>query len=334
MQRDRSLRWIAFFTILYILLALSWWSVLLYNKDTKIYEQQKELRSIYDRYAITELEHIPSLKELEQSHRRKRQMILGESLFILLSVMISIWLMMKGLIEELRINRQRRNFLLSITHELKTPLAAMRLVLETFFKRDLERAQQQKLMQNGLKEADRLGETIDNLLLTARLEQRYEKSLESNTLSQVVNPILIAYKTRCPNASIVLHDQSNPLQNVILDWRGVEIILTNLLDNAIKYGKQKPNIIIEGSVTSNRMNISVSDDGNGIAADERDRVFEMFYRGGDEERRSRKGSGLGLYIVKEIIRHNGGKIHIKDNHPSGCIFTFYLPMVYEQNTNR
>lgn len=334
MQGDKSLRWIAFFTILYILLALSWWSVLLYDKDTKIYEQQKELRSIYDRYEITELKHIPSLEELEKSHLRKRQMILGESLFILLSVMISIWLMMKGLIEELRINRQRRNFLLSITHELKTPVAAMRLVLETLFKRDLDRSQQQKLAKNGLKEADRLGETIDNLLLTARLEQRYEKTLESKTFNQVVHPIVIAYKTRSPDATIILHDKTNPKLNVTLDWRGLEIVLTNLLDNAIKYGNQNPNIVIEGWTTDNKMHITVSDDGRGINQEDKERVFEMFYRGGDEERRSRKGSGLGLYIVREIIRHNGGKILLKDNHPCGCIFTFYLPMVYEQNTNR
>lgn len=329
MQRDKSLRWIAFFTVLYILLALSWWSVLLYSKDSKIYEQQKELRGLYDRYQIKELEHIPTLAELEKSHHRKRQMILGESLFILLSVMISIWLMMKGLIEEIRINRQRRNFLLSITHELKTPVAAMRLVLETLFKRDLERSQQQKLVQNGLKEADRLGETIDNLLLTARLEQRYEKSLASKSFNEVVVPIVNTYKTRSPEANVEIHFKNDPNQNIILDWKGIEIVLMNLIDNAIKYGNQKPNIRIEGWTASHKMHITVKDDGSGIIDEDKGRVFEMFYRGGDEERRSRKGSGLGLYIVREIIRHNGGKIHLKDNHPSGCIFTFFIPISNE-----
>lgn len=205
----------------------------------------------------------------------------------------------------------------------------MRLVLETLFKRDLERSMQQKLVQNGLKEADRLGDTIDNLLLTARLEQRYEKTLASKSFNEVVVPIVSTYKTRSPDANVEIYFKNDPEQDIMLDWKGIEIVLSNLIDNAIKYGNQKPNIIIEGWTASHKMHITVKDDGSGIIDEDKDRVFEMFYRGGDEERRSRKGSGLGLYIVREVIRHNGGKIHLKDNHPGGCIFTFFIPITHE-----
>lgn len=334
MQLNKQVRLLAIVTIVYILLALTWWTILLYSRNDLLFDQQMEMRAIQDRYQLPEWEHLPSEAEMRESHRRQRRMILGESLFILGSIMVGIWLMLRGMWQEIRINRQRRNFLLSITHELKTPLAAIQLVFDTLLRRKLSPGQTEQMALMGKKETGRLSDTIGNLLLAARLGSRYTPQKEYRPLVATIRTWADDLRNQYPDLHLELSMEPDKEDELRLDWRGLETVVRNLVDNAVKYAGVHHPVHIHVERQAHSLHIRVQDQGPGISDAEKRKVFQMFYRPGDEEKRSSQGSGLGLYIVREIVASNGGQVRLEDNQPQGCIFTLEIPLDHEPDTDR
>lgn len=321
MKENRRIRILAVVTITYILLAFSWWSILLYQKNRDLFQREKELQVMIHGEAHTQV-----LAEIEARHRRQNRMIVGESVFILASVMVGIWLMTRGFLEELRINRQRRNFLFSITHELKTPVAAIRLVLDSLQRREWAPAQKEKLLRSGMRESDRLQATLDNLLLAARLEHTYTPRPERRELHQALEGWIADIRRTFPERDIRLEAQTPAGAALILDWTGLEVIARNLSENALKYSPPGTAVILRCRIEPGRLELEVQDHGPGIPEPEKERIFQMFYRLGEEDRRETKGSGLGLYLAREIARRNGGDIRVGDAEPHGALFTLQLPL--------
>jgi signal transduction histidine kinase len=266
--------------------------------------------------------------ELEQNYQRQRWMILGEAGVFVISLMIGIWLINRGYYKEIMSAQQRRNFLLSITHELKSPIASVKLVLETLKKRKtLGPDHVDKLCENGLREADRLNNLVSDLLLASRVEAAYQAHPEWIDLEEMLSEIVEKKRISHPEALISLEFEPSGLW-AEADHLGLQAIAVNLIENAVKYSPQPARIDIRVFLDKEKKSIclQVGDQGIGIPENEKKRIFEKFYRIGNEDTRKTKGTGLGLYIVDQIVRLHKGKIILSDNTPRGTIFQLELPV--------
>lgn len=326
------LRILAAVTVLYVFLAMAWWTVLLYKKNEENYQLKTEL-------AASQKEGTTNMQKADfhARHIRQRSMIIGESLFILMSIFIGVWLVWRGMRQEIRTIQQQRNFLYTVSHELKSPIASIRLVLETLIKHELPPVRKKEVMQSALRETERLTTTIENLLLSARLEQRYVPQFTSMNLNLFTQQLLNRFQQTYPERRVINPHQNDAFaKSFEFDWQGLEIALFNLLENAHKYSPQDAPIELSLSLNESmsRLVCIVKDNGIGIPNSERTSVFKMFYRIGDENTRTSKGTGLGLYIVSMIVGHHKGQISISDNVPSGTVIQLTIPIHEQTHSDR
>ena len=327
MERSKHLGWITIGTVSYILLALCWWSILLIQKNQAHYQAQVQIRQLLDDPEKAETLIFPDRATIDEVHQRQRNMILGEMVFILASVLLGIGLIFRGYRKEHLINRQKRNFLLSITHELKSPLAAIRLALETIQRPKLPSDKIMQLSRSAVRQTDRLQDTMDNLLLAARMDQGYTPQRDLASLREQVQIWQEAFQTQWPDHPLTVHLHPATPDHITLDWTGLATLFRNLTENAAKYSSPDQPISVAFHHSQNMLVLTVTDQGRGIPAHEKSRIFDMFYRIGDEETRQTTGSGLGLYLARIIALENRGRITVQDHHPSGTIFTVHLPFI-------
>ena len=247
-------------------------------------------------------------------------MIVAEGLFFTACLVWGLWIIRRSAAREVSLARQRRNFLLSITHELKSPIAGMRLVLETILKRNLSPEQRTPLLTNGLKDADRLQNLVESLLLAARLEDKWRPLLEPVAFEPLAHEIAEGLRVRFPEANFKFNIPSG-LPPVQADKMGLTAILQNLLENALKYAAPGSPVELTAEKTASKFRFRVADQGQGIPDAEKQSVFEKFYRMGNDETRHSTGTGLGLYIVSQVLKAHGGSIGVTDNVPKGTIFS-------------
>lgn len=265
-------------------------------------------------------------KQLESEYKRTKNMILMEGAVFFLVLILGLWYVQRGFKNEVRLAKQQRNFLLSITHELKSPIAAIRLILETFQKRDLNRQQIQKFSSNALKDVKRLYELVENLLLAARVESNDPWTFDKLDLVDLIGNIIERFRGKYPEINI----SSNFYEDEIFikgDEMAVSLIIINLLENAVKYSANNPDIRIVVGHSKRTVYLEIKDKGIGIPDAEKPLIFDKFYRIGSEDTRKTKGTGLGLYIVKQIVESHSGNISVKNNKPTGSIFKIALPLL-------
>ncbi|MFT5157756.1 MAG: signal transduction histidine kinase [Bacteroidia bacterium] len=219
------------------------------------------------------------------------------------------------------LNKQQNNFLLSVTHELKTPIASMKLMLQTIQRRKLSEEKHAELVNKAIENSDRLNELTEKMLTAMQIEnKRYTYGFEVFSLSDMVESMVLHYQNQVELKAFVEEGV-----NINGDPFILRISINNLVENAIKYGDEQP-IEIRLHQNGKQAVIIVKDLGNGIPENQRKRIFKKFYRIEDEEVRDTKGTGLGLYIVKQTIEKHGGKVEISNNSPHGSIFTVSLPI--------
>ncbi len=327
------LRMLSYLVIAYMMLAFAWWSILLFVKNQDAFEAKNELLQIQmvtDRLIATQEEYYRSeaYQSLRQQYDRQEWMILGEATFFVLSLVVGIWLINRGYNREVMAARQRRNFLLSITHELKSPIASIRLVLETFLRHQQLRPEQMaKLNHSALQETDRLNNLVNDLLLSAKLETVYQPQLDDLNLSALFTELMEKMEHDHPNVNFsfeVIGVTSPIIQG---DKVGLTSVFLNLLENGVKYAQNdQPQIDTTIHCEKEYMVIKVADNGIGIEEKEKKKIFDKFYRVGNEDTRKTKGTGLGLFIVDQIVKAHAGTIKVSDNQPKGTIFTIKLPI--------
>lgn len=329
MQNPR-LSILTYVILFYMLLAFVWWSVLLYTKNRDAYLAKVELLQIgmaaegliRNREEFVQSERF---QELNARYQRQEYMIIGESIFLILSLLAGMYLIYRAYLRELRASRQQRNFLLSITHELKSPIASIRLILETLQRRQLTPEQSQKLSDNALQETDRLTNLVEDLLLSAKLESAYEPNLTAVDLSEMLRDLIRKLEIRHPEATFIVEEKDH-IPAIQADRQGLVSVFLNLLENAVKYSPSPAHITVSLDWDqADRLCIRIADHGYGIPNGEKKRVFQKFYRIGNEDTRQTKGTGLGLYIVSEIVKAHGGDIQIRDNEGGGAVFEIALP---------
>ena len=259
-------------------------------------------------------------KALELRLNRKTMAWLGEGIAIGLITLIIIFAMYFYIDRILRFNLQKTNFMMAVTHELKTPIAAAKLAIETVI-RNKNRKVQDRVLEISKKNIDRLSGMMERVLLATQFENSLpvaQKKWES--CSDIIQKALVD----CQFPDEVLLKISSVIPSNFLiycDSSMMKIAFINLFTNSIKYSE--PNgVNLNVTLNTNHENcqILVSDQGIGIPVIERTRIFEKFYRVGNEMTRSCSGSGLGLYLVKQILQLHDARIEVQANNPKGSTF--------------
>jgi len=271
------------------------------------------------------IELTQALDANEKIVEKRIAMVIGEGFVFIVLLLIGLWKIRASVRKEFELSQRQNNFLLSVTHELKTPIAANKLYLQTIQKRKPDDAQREELLAKALKENERLEKLIDNILHAARVENRAMQPIkEEIELSHFLQNRINQFRKRYPEAQIDLVELDKIM--ISFDIFMIETVLSNLIDNAVKYSPQSPQIAVTAVRENNEIVFSVADKGIGISSEEQKRIFSKFYRVGDEEIRTQKGSGLGLYISQEFVKLHKGIIGFKSNKEKGSIFYFKLPL--------
>ena len=307
--------YIFYLLVFYIFLQFGWWAFLLVDLNKEIYEHKMANIQVQSNELFVD-------KEVEALHKKLRTkwlMIAGEGVVFVSLLTLGVIMTRRSIVKEGEVARQQKNFLLSVTHEFKSPIAALQLNLQTILKRNLNEQKQKEFINNALADTNRLNYLVENVLTATLIENKnYQLHLEPIDLSKLINEQVEYLKHHYENKAIITSD----IENEIVcksDQQAMHSLITNLVDNAVKYSTGIANIEIKLK-QNHKPVLTIADQGKGIPDDEKEKVFNKFYRIGDEETRKSKGTGLGLYIVKRIVATLGGEIVIKDNHPSGTIF--------------
>ncbi len=251
---------------------------------------------------------------------------IGTIAFALVLVGLSFYLFLT--IKEIRLNRRQANFVDSVTHELKTPLASIRLYLETLQLRDLDSDKRLHFYTVMEQELHRLDTLINHLLEVGRLDAIGH---DSQTEDIALEPLL----RRCAEAACTRHKCSDSevfdfkLEPAVIHARPIvlEMIFGNLIDNAIKYGATVPEVQVEvASRGRGRIVTRITDNGDGVPPQLKNKIFQIFFRGGDELLRKQTGTGLGLFIARTLVNTLNGRIRVQPRtDQSGSVFEVELP---------
>ncbi len=249
-------------------------------------------------------------------------MVLGEGSMFLVVFALGAWSLHKAVNKERKLHEQKKNFLLSVTHELKSPLASIKLYLQTINKRDLNKQQIKSFIEKSLMDVERLDDLVENMLLASKLEnQSYTFPKEKFSLSALVDSVANRLQiNKCDFNQQLINAEIEPKIEITGDKFALSSVVTNLVENAIKYSKPCEEVNVKLFRKDNNIHLQVADKGIGIADEEKGRIFERFYRVGSEDTRNTKGTGLGLYIVKQVLDKHSATIQVKDNRPAGSIF--------------
>jgi signal transduction histidine kinase len=301
------------FLLIYIIAALSWWYIAL----------EKQNQSMTD-YKIQELlkddpQYESKVSQLNIEHNRKHAQYIGEGLTFLLITLVGAIFVYRSVRKQVKFSQQQQNFMMAVTHELKTPIAVTKLSLETLQKRKLEEDKQQRLIGQALQETNRLNTLTNNILLAAQIDSgNLNSEKEEINLSVLTDGCVQDFRQRFSNRTI--ESSIEPGQFIYGDTLLMQIAMNNLIENALKYSPEDSTVHIDLTDEGERINLEISDEGVGISDEEKHRAFDKFYRVGNENTRKTKGTGLGLYLTKKIIEDHGAEINITDNTPAGTIF--------------
>ena len=298
----------------YMIAAFIWWYV-------SLEKQNNEIAAIkFQSIQKSDPSLAAKTHAIQDFQLRKTKQFIGEGVTFLLLFLLGAIYVYRSLLKQLRYADQQQNFMMAVTHELKTPIAISHLNIETLLKRELDTAQQLKLLEATLKETKRLDHLSTNILLTAQLDMgQYEANKQLLNLSELVRQNIKSFQERYPsricNTSVqdALEIQGEPLL--------IQLLINNLIDNANKYAPVTEPIYIHLQTHQNTIQFIIKDQGPGIADADKNKVFEKFYRVGAESTRTTKGSGLGLYLCKKIAEFHNATIQLTSNTPTGSIFT-------------
>jgi signal transduction histidine kinase len=240
---------------------------------------------------------------------------------------LSVWLVLT--LKEIALNNRQANFVDSVTHELKSPIAALQLYLETLRMRHLTDEKREEFHGIMARELQRLDRLINQLLEVGRLDAVGESEEPSE---MAIEPMLRQYaETVCLqrnlNSDDVFTFEIEPV-SIFARKLVLDLILINLIENAVKYSGDPPAVHVRVRPQGkNRVRVQITNNGSGVPREERKKIFQIFYRGGSELERRQKGTGLGLYIVHTLVRKLSGRISVHDraDGESGCTFEVELP---------
>ncbi len=315
---------VIFFVLVgYIVLQFLWWEVLLVQQSNQIIEEKKHLVALS---SSDEKIIMRDIAELEQKKMRRVYMTVGEGTVFLMILLGGVFQVLKSIKKEKELANQQNNFILSVSHELKTPIASSKLQLQTLLKHELDRNKQVQLLNNALTESDRLQKLVDNILLVTQVENK-NISLQNTVInfSELIESTVNRYfEMYIDNKWLQLKIEPSVLIKGDKDL--LPSLIINLVENAIKYSYETLDVSVSLKTDASLQKIifEVADKGCGISDLEKEKIFDKFYRSGSEEIRKTKGTGIGLFIVKQIANLHYADVEVTNNKDTGTIFKLYF----------
>ena len=262
---------------------------------------------------------------LLEGYRRRIIMMVSEGSFFALMLFVLVALLWRTLRRETALEQQHRNFLSAITHELKSPLAAMRLSLETVLRGRADSTASVRFLENALQDTERLQNLVEKVLEVTRYAHVGGGiSAQETNISEVVEVAIDRFSRRTTAAGVDLRADIEPDVWGSVDAEALSIAISNLLENALKYGGTPPRIEVRFRLKGTSATIEVEDNGRGISESDVPLVFDRFWRSGDEMTRTTDGTGLGLFLVKQIVEGHRGTVRISKTGPTGSTFRVIL----------
>lgn len=303
--------------VIYVLLQFCWWAYMITNLNKEVHDLKLKIE-VYTNKDADDM--LIAQEQLNAKLHKRWLMIAGEGTVFALILGLGIYRTRSTFKKEFELSKQQKNFMLSITHELKSPIAATRLQIETLIKRQLSPEKQEFVLKQALQENERLDALVEKILLANRIESSaYLLQKENFDLSQLCQKIIDNLKISILKNHHI-NSQIQPDIHMQGDAMAFTSIITNLLDNAVKYSAAQSHVEFNLIKENELITLLVKDQGIGISAAEEKVVFNKFYRSGNEETRNTKGTGLGLYIVKNLVKMHHGNVKISANQPKGTVF--------------
>ena len=308
--------------LLYIVAALVWWFVSLEKQNQDVtnlrLNELDSQKAILDPKKFTELHF-----KIDDDSKRNTNKYIAEGVTFLILILIGAFFVYRSVRRQFRMQYQQQNFMMAITHELKTPISVAMLNLETLQKYQLDAEKQKKLIRMTLQETARLDTLINNILVSSQLEGGgYVFSKEELDFSSLFKDCIRDAKTRYPERLFI--ENIEPEIEVAGDPLLLQLLISNLIENAVKYSPKEKPITCKLSKSANDVIMNIIDEGIAIAYTEKTKIFEKFYRTGNESTRKTQGTGLGLYLCSKIAGDHNADISVTNNIPSGTNFAIHF----------
>ena len=304
------------FLVIFLIANVIWWFILMERVTDEKIQMSQELGA--------SAEVIEQIYEQESSRRR---MIILEGVVFFLFLLAGLWMIYRTLVKQRELRQQQENFMMAITHELKTPLASINLYVDSLLAPEIAEQEKQNILPKIKHDVYRLKRQIENVLEVARHHGLTERSsYESFNLSQLLSQRLDTLKKFYPNVNYKLKADIEEKVRIYGDRRALGKAIDLILENSLVHNEGRDiEIAVELSLSNNIISLNIGDNGCGVDKDELTSIFDQFYRAGPELTRPSYGTGLGLYIAREIINSHGGSISVTSEGPSrGITFTVKL----------
>jgi len=319
-KRIRVATTIYWLLLIYVVAALVWWFISLEKQNRQMTNfKLSQLNTAID------ASHNPGMyneasTQIRQEHNRNLVKYISEGSTFLILILVGAAFVYRSVRRQFLLQQQQQNFMMAVTHELKTPISVARLNLETLQKHNLDSEKQKKLLRMTLEETERLNTLTNNILISLQLESDGHKiSKEEFDLSDLFKDCIRNFLRRFPETKFV-----ESIESDIDIWGDpflLQLLINNLLENAIKYSPGEKTIICRLQKHDDGAEFQIIDEGPGIPTGEKKNIFKKFYRLGDEATRQTHGTGLGLYLCKMIAEDHNAEIEVTDHLPHGSTFT-------------
>lgn len=318
-KRFRRASIIYWMLLIYIIAALVWWFISLNNHiDTMREFKVNQINATINKQVLPGLYQV-ELDKINTAHSREKTKYISEGAIFLLLILVGAAFVYRAMRRQFNLQQQQQNFMMAVTHELKTPISITRLNLETLQKYNLDPEKQKKIIRTTLDETARLNALTNNILISAQLEgDRYKSAKEELDLSSLFKDCILDFKTRFPER--IFKENIEEDADIQGDPLLLQMLINNLLENAIKYSPKESTITAVLKKSDPGIRLQVSDEGLGIEDSEKEKIFNKFYRIGNEGTRKTQGTGLGLYLCRKIARAHNADISVTNNEPRGTNF--------------
>ena len=309
----------------YIVAALVWWFISLEKQS----QQLTNLRLIElntQKNILTPEKFAGKLEKINKDSNRNTEKYIAEGITFLILILIGAFFVYRSVRKQFRVQYQQQNFMMAITHELKTPISVAKLNLETLQKYHLDEDKQKKLLRMTLQETSRLDTLINNILVSSQLEGGgYITSKEELDFSSLLKDGIKQAKNRYPERTFIenIEDEIEIAGDPLL----LQLMISNLIENAVKYSPKEKPITCKLHKTDNKVFLNIIDEGTGVTDSEKSKIFEKFYRTGNESTRKTQGTGLGLYLCRKIAEDHNADISVTNNVPTGSNFVIHFRLM-------
>ena len=309
----------------YIVAALIWWFISLEKQNKQLTDLRLTALNS-QKTTLTPKIFAERLDKVYKDSNRNTEKYIAEGITFLILILIGAFFVYRSVRKQFRVQYQQQNFMMAITHELKTPISVAKLNLETLQKYHLDEEKQKKLLRMTLQETSRLDTLINNILVSSQLEGGgYINSKEELDFSSLLKDCIKQAKSRYSERTFVenIEDEIEIAGDPLL----LQLMISNLVENAVKYSPKEKPITCNLNKTNNKVALNIIDEGIGIADTEKSKIFEKFYRTGNESTRKAQGTGLGLYLCRKIAEDHNADISVTNNVPSGSNFVIHFRLM-------